>query len=351
MNITTKEFGIVDEEKVYLFTLENNRGMKLSCSNFGCVVTEILAPDRNGIFENVVLGFNNVDQYIQHKTYFGAVVGRVAGRIKDAEFELDGKQYILPKTEGNNHIHGGVKGLHERVWLAEPIEQKNAVGMKFTYFSKNGEEGYPGNVELTVTYLLTNDNQWIFTCHATTDQKTILNVTNHSYFNLTGQVKDDILNHELTLKCDRFLELDKELLPTGNIINVENTVFDFRQGRKIIDGVHSNHPQNILVGNGYDHPFIFTENHNREIFLKESVSGRTLTVETNQPCVVLYSSNQLQGDFTIQEGVQARKYLGLCLETQGLPDAIHHPHFPSIVLDKGETYELKTVYSFGVEQA
>lgn len=349
MEITKKDFGTVNGKKVYLYTLENENGMKLSCTNFGCIVTEVYAPDRKGVFENVVLGFDHVDDYLQYKTYFGAIIGRVAGRIRGSEFELDGHVYKLPATEGKNHLHGGVKGLHERVWAAKEIKTEDAVGVQFSYLSEDGEEGYPGNVQLTTTYLLNNENQWVFTCKGITDKKTLLNITNHTYFNLSGHAKTDILNHQLTMKSDRFLELNEELLPTGKMLPTQNTVFDFTQGRKIIDGRESTHPQNILVGHGYDHPFLLSKNHDEEIVLLDELTGRVLTVETNQPSVVLYTGNQISDNFNIQEGIQGRKYLGVCLETQGLPDAIHHPKFPSVILDKDETYELKTTYTFGVQ--
>lgn len=349
MNIIKQKIGVVDHENIYAYTLENNHGMKLTCINFGCIVTEILAPDSVGKFENVVLGFQTIDEYIQHKTYFGAIVGRVAGRIKGAQFELDGNKYTLPANEGKNHLHGGIKGFHERIWQAETIELQDAVGVEFSYVCKDGEEGYPGNVNLTVTYLLTNENQWIVKITGISDKKTLLNMTNHTYFNLSGNVKSDILNHELILKSNHFLQLNEELLPTGKKLDVEGTVFDFRNGRKLRDGTISQHPQNILVGKGYDHPFILSEQFNQEIILMEHNSGRKLIVETNQPCVVLYTGNQMEGNFFLKEGVQARKYLGVCLETQGFPDAIHHPHFPSIVLEPNDIYNAITIYKFDVE--
>lgn len=349
MDIRKREFGLVDGEKVYAYTLENDHGMKLSCSNLGCLVTEISVPNKKGRFENVVLGFTSADEYIKNKTYFGALIGRVAGRIANAEFEMDGKSYTLPKNEGQNHLHGGIKGLHERIWTAEPISKKDAIGIQFSYISEDGEEGYPGNVYLKVTYVLNNDNQWIFTCEGRTDQKTLLNITNHSYFNLSGDAKNDILKHELSLKSDRFLTLDQGLLPTGEIKKVDNTVFDFRNGRKILDGKLSKDPQNILAGHGYDHPFFLTDHFNKEIVLKEYNSGRVLTIETDQPCVVVYTGNQIQGEYVTAEGVKAKKYLALCLETQGLPDAIHHPEFPSVVTSPDYPYKSKTIYSFGIE--
>jgi aldose 1-epimerase len=349
MEIRINDFGSLNGQKIYTYTLENNNGMRLTCTNLGCIVTEILAPDRNGMFENIVLGFNNVEDYIRNKTYFGALIGRVAGRIGQGKFELEGKVYQLPKNEGNNHLHGGYQGLHERVWDAEEIKTDSAVGIRFSYVSPDGEEGYPGNVRLQVTYLLNNDNQWVFTCKGYTDQKTLLNITNHSYFNLSGNAKKDILNHELTLKSHRFLELDKQFIPTGKISHVEGSVFDFRNSRKILDGKLSKNEQNILVGNGYDHPFLLDDHFNEEIILRDHETGRKLIVETNQPCVVVYTGNQIGGEYQTAEGVKAKKYLALCLETQGLPDAIHHSHFPSIIIGPEDYYEAKTIYTFTID--
>lgn len=349
MKIAAREFGVVGDKKIFAFTLENDHGMKMTCLNFGCIVTQIFTPNVKGELENVVLGFKSVDEYIQHQNYFGAVIGRVAGRIKGSQFELDGILYTLPTNEGVNHLHGGEYGLHRRIWQAKTFEQDEAVGIEFSYLSKDGEEGYPGNVNIKVVYLLTNDNRWIQKFIGATDKKTLLNMTNHTYFNLSGNGKNDILDHELTLKSNQFLQLNNELLPTGKFIDVEATPFDFRKGRKLREGVESLHPQNVLVGNGFDHPFILSENQNQEIVLKDKESGRKLIIETNQPCVILYTGNSLPENYTIQEGVQSRKFLGVCLETQGLPDAIHHPHFPSVVLEPNKIYEAVTSYHFDIE--
>ncbi|WAA12535.1 aldose epimerase family protein [Fervidibacillus halotolerans] len=348
MKTTRDKFGTFNGETIYKYSLENDNGMKLSCLNLGCIVTDILVPDREGKFENVVLSFNNVDDYIRYQTYFGAIIGRVAGRIKNSEFELNKKKYLLSANEGKHHLHGGTDGFHEKIWNASTFQTDQEVGVEFTYTSKDGEGGYPGNVHIQVTYTLTNDNRWKVRINGTTDETTLLNMTNHTYFNLSGNGKTDILNHQLTMKSDRFLELDEDLLPTGKIMDVEGTVFDFRHGRKIRDGILSPHPQNTIVGNGYDHPFILSEK-KEAIILKEGTNGRKLVIETNQPSVILYSGNSLKEDYAIKEGVPVRKYLGLCLETQGFPDAIHHPHFPSIILEPNQRYMAETTYTFGVE--
>ncbi|WAA09271.1 aldose epimerase family protein [Fervidibacillus albus] len=348
MKTHTEKYGVYNGEPIYSYSLENDNGMKLTCLNFGCIVTDIFVPDRTGKFENVVLSFQNIDEYIRHQTYFGAIIGRVAGRIKNAEFTLDEKKYLLYANEGKNHLHGGKDGFHEKIWSARTFQGRDEIGVEFSYLSVDGEGGYPGNVHVQVVYTLTNDNKWHVQISGTTDQKTLLNMTNHTYFNLSGNGKTDILNHRLTMKSDKFLELDKNLLPTGNVLNVEGTVFDFRQGRKIRDGIHSSHPQNVIVGHGYDHPFLLSERE-EAIVLVEETNGRKLTIETNQPAVILYTGNSLAEGYRIKEGIFSKKYLGLCLETQSFPDAVHHAHFPSIVLHPGQRYQSETTYIFDVE--
>lgn len=346
MKIVQQHFGVLEGRNITAYTLINDRGMEVTCLNYGCVISKILAPDRDGVLENVVLGFDNIEDYVENSPYFGAVVGRIAGRIKNAEFELEGRTYHLAKNDHDNTLHGGLKGFDKVLWKTETRENGDSASLEFSYLSKDGEEGFPGNLNMKVTYTLTNDHEFVITYTGETDQTTIVNVTNHSYFNLSGDAKRDILNHQLTLKSSRFLELDEKMIPTGEFFAVDHTPFDFRSGRKLADGAASTHPQNLLAGKGYDHPFLLDENNNGEIRLVDEESGRTLTVETDQPGVVLYTSNQLSGDFSIR-GKKPVHHLAVCLETQGLPDAIHHPGFPSWILQKGETYKAVTKYTFG----
>ncbi|WP_028986482.1 aldose epimerase family protein [Thermicanus aegyptius] len=348
MRILQNHFGDLKDQPITAFTLQNDQGMEVTSLNYGCIITKILVPDQNGMMENVVLGFDSMEEYERYSPYFGAVIGRFAGRIKNAEFELDGRIYRLAKNDHGNHLHGGLHGFDKVVWKTEIIERSDQVGLEFTYLSEDGEEGYPGNLYMKVAYTLTNENELIISYSGRSDYRTLLNVTNHSYFNLSGNLKRDILHHRLTLKSDQFLELDEKLVPTGKILAVDDTPFDFREGREIIDGVHSTHPQNILAGYGYDHPFLLAEHHNEEILLFDEESGRLLTVETDQPVVVLYTGNQLLNTFAIR-GVPSRKYLGLCLETQGYPDSVHHPHFPSNMLEKDEEFHSVTKYKFDVK--
>lgn len=345
MKITDRLFSVYNDESVIEYTLVNDSGMSVSCLNYGCIITKILVPDRNGNIENVVLGFEQFDDYVDLSPYFGSIVGRVAGRINHSEFELDGEVYKLTPNEDPNHLHGGKKGFNSVIWSTEPFETANAVGLKFFYRSVNGEEGYPGNLETTATYLLNNQNELSISYEARTDQKTIVNLTNHSYFNLSGNLKRDVSEHILQLDSDRFLELGPDLIPTGKMIDSTNTPFDFRRGRLLKSGMKSDHPQNVLAGNGYDHPVLFSKNKENTAMLSDKESGRTLLVTTDQPCVVLYTGNHLEGPYSIY-GVRARNHLGVCLETQGLPDAINQPNFPSIVLSPEEVYYATTKYRF-----
>ncbi|MDT8858841.1 galactose mutarotase [Alkalihalobacillus sp. MEB130] len=344
MNITQKEFGLLNGKAVTSFTLKNNQGIEVTCINYGCIITNIMTPNQEGRFENIVLGFDSIEEYVKHGApYYGAVVGRVAGRMKKGQFELEGKAYSLPKTDGDNHLHGGVEGFSHKIWIATVFEKEHEVGVEFTYHSEDGEEGYPGNLDVKVTYTLTASNKLIIKYEAESDQTTLVNLTNHSYFNLSGNLKKDVLNHVLTLPSNQFLELASDMIPTGKAIDVEGTPFDFRKERRIGDGIGSELEQIQLVGNGYDHPFLLQE---KKMLLKDEESGRVMTVETDEPCVVLYTGNHLKGDYEVR-GVKSENYLGLCLETQGPPDSIHHPQFSSCILRKGELYQTSTTFTFG----
>jgi aldose 1-epimerase len=345
MKIIDKVFGSYQNEPVMEYTLVNDSGMSVSCLNYGCIITKIMVPDRNGTIENVVLGFENLEDYIDLAPYFGSVVGRVAGRISNSQFELDGEVYRVTPNEDPNHLHGGKKGFNCVIWKTESMETENAVGIKFFYRSLDGEEGYPGNLDTTILYLLNNQNELSISYEGVSDQKTIVNLTNHSYFNLSGNLKRDCSEHILQLESNRFLELGSDLIPTGKMLESNNTPFDFKHGRLLKTGMKSSHPQNVLAGNGYDHPLLFTKKGENTVALSEKESGRTLLVTTDQPCVVLYTANQLEGPFSIA-GVRARDYLGVCLETQGLPDAINQPNFPSIVLNPEDVYYATTKYRF-----
>jgi aldose 1-epimerase len=349
MEVIKEEFGKLGEQTVFKFTLKNEKGLEISCLNYGCVITKIMVPDRDGNVENIVLGYDTLEEYIENSYFLGAVIGRVAGRIKGGSFELDGKSYSLAQNENTNHLHGGLKGFNRIVWDAEILENEQEIGVRFSYISPDGEEGYPGNLKVAVTYSLNNQNELTIRYDGKSDQKTLLNMTNHSYFNLSGNLKRDVLQHTLKIKSDKYLPLTDELLPTGEIAEVQGTPFDLTANCFIRTGAASSHPQTILAGNGYDHPFLLSARHDQEIVLTDEESGRTLTIETDEAGVVVYSGNQLKEAGEIF-GAPCRRYLGICLETQGLPDAVHHPQFPSWILDKDEEYKTATVYKFGTAE-
>ncbi|MDP1442119.1 aldose epimerase family protein [Priestia megaterium] len=345
MKIEMGIFGDINGEQVKSYTLINDQNMKMTCIDYGCIITRIDVSDKEGNVENIVLGFDDLEDYVHSSPYFGAVIGRVAGRISPPTIGIEGITYKLPQNEGQNHLHGGPYGFHNVVWKSSSCEGIDQASVIFTYMSSDGEAGYPGNLEVSVIYTLTNNNELIITYHGTSDKSTLLNMTNHTYFNLSGNLKEDILQHELTIKSDQFLELDQFLLPTGNLIDVEHTPFDFRAGKQIIEGTKTAYQQNKIVGNGYDHPFLLNENNKKEICLIHYSSGRKMIVETDEPSVVLYTGNMLQNNIQLR-GIPCKKHLGLCLETQHPPNAIHNKHFPSIYLEKNKEYHSRTCFTF-----
>lgn len=345
MQIEQKVFGEIENQEVVQFSITNKSGFTVRFINYGCVITDIIAPDREGNMENVVLGFDCMEDYENHSPYFGAVVGRIAGRIANSQFTLNGKSYQITKNEGDNHLHGGVKGFSHVLWDYKVVEEKDAVGVEFSYTSKAGEEGFPGKVEVTTTYLVNENNQLDIRYKATTDEDTIINLTNHTYFNLSGDLSKTIKNHELQLESSRYIELKEDSIPTGRLIPVEGTPFDFTNSKPISQGVDSGYKQNELAGNGFDHPFVLDSNFNREIELYDPESGRKLLVETDQPAVVIYTCNQSEGDYKIR-GVRPHHHMAICLETQGFPDAINQPDFPPVTLKKDDVYQAHTRYIF-----
>ncbi|WP_285716938.1 aldose epimerase family protein [Pelosinus sp. IPA-1] len=347
MLISQRLFGKVNEKNVYEYTLKNGNGVEISCLNYGCAITKIIVPDRKGNFENIVIGFQEVADYQKNSIFAGVVVGRVAGRIQDAQFELEGKTYTLPSNDGPNNLHSGPNGFHTVVWDAAIIDKEEEAVVEFSYTSLDGVEGYPGTLTTTVTYTLNNKNELTIRYYGQSDKTTLFNPTNHTYFNLSGNFKQDISQHSLKMKSSRFLEVTEQLLPTGNLLDVKDTVFDFRSARKISEGINSVDNQNILAGRGYDHTFVLDSNHDKEIILQDEESGRILTVETDAVGVVLYTGNHIPDSFDIY-GRKSRRYLGLCLETQGLPDSIHHANFPSCILQKEQTFTTATKYTFSV---
>ncbi|MGH2318533.1 aldose epimerase family protein [Planococcus sp. SE5232] len=349
MNITEKVFGHKNNQPVKMYTLKNDQGFQVSCIEYGCIITEMIAPDRTGKTENLVLGFETFEEYESNPHFFGAVVGRFAGRIKEGAFTIEGTDYQLAKNSNGHNLHGGPQGFHSVLWDSKVIESEGEAIVEFTYSSPDGEEGFPGNLSMTVCYILKNDsNQLVISYSGKSDQTTLLNVTNHSYFNLSGNFKRTILDHELTMKSGQYLELDEELLPTGKLVSVgEDPLFDFRSGRSIREASAAEHPQTKLAGNGYDHPFMLNAGEQPSIELTDGESGRKLRVETTEPAVVLYTGNGVGGPYSIR-GIEAQNYLGLCLETQSPPDSVRHPHLPASILKADEEFKSQTTYTFAL---
>ncbi|MDB5236559.1 MAG: galactose mutarotase [Hymenobacter sp.] len=354
---TATSFGKTpDGTDVQLFTLQNAHGVKATITNYGGTLTSLLVPDKNGKLGDVVLGFDNVsgytsDLFLKENPFFGALIGRYGNRIKLGKFTLDGKTYSLPTNNAPNSLHGGTRGFDKRVWQAEPGTSADGQTLKLTYQSKDGEEGYPGNLNVTVVYTLTAADAVRIAYTATTDKPTVLNLTNHSYFNLNHGQAPDALGHVLTLNADRFTPVDNTLIPTGALQPVEGTPMDFRQPHAI--GERIKQVPGAAPG-GYDHNWVLADAMRSAPALAATVyeptSGRTMEVYTDQPGIQFYSGNFLKGNLKGKGGVTYGQHYGFCLETQHFPDSPNQPKFPSTVLKPGETFHSVTEYRFGVRK-
>lgn len=349
MNMTQQPYGAVRQGTYAdLFTLANDRGVTLSFTNYGGIITTLVTPDRQGEPGDIVLGFDELGQYVEQSPFFGCLVGRFANRIAQGKFALNGKTYELARNNGVNHLHGGTQGFDKVLWAAEPYADPGEVGVKLRYTSADGEEGYPGKLSVTVTYALEDDNRFRIDYVATTDQPTILNLTNHTYFNLAGE--GDILDHMLTLDADAYTPTDAGSIPTGEIAPVAGTPLDFRTPTPIGARIEQDDTQ-LRYGQGYDHNYVVNGTPGelrRAARVVEPTSGRTLEVHTTQPGVQFYSGNLLP-ELSGKGGQHYQRRDGFCLETQHFPDAPNQPQFASVVLNPGETYHETTVWVFGTE--
>ncbi|WP_139924504.1 aldose epimerase family protein [Hymenobacter sp. DG01] len=354
---TSSSFGKTpDGAEAQLYTLTNAHGLKATITTYGGTLTSLLTPDKNGQLGDVVLGFDNVEgytspAYLEAGPYFGALIGRYGNRIKGGKFTLGGQQYTLAQNNGPNHLHGGKRGFDKVIWQAEPGTSADGQTLTLTYTSKDGEEGYPGNLTVKVVYTLTNDDALRLDYTATTDKATPLNLTNHSYFNLNhGQAKN-ALDHVLTLKADRFTVVDTTLIPTGELRSVEGTPMDFRQPHAI--GERIKQVPGAAPG-GYDHNWVLADRQRTQPELAatvyEPVSGRTMEMLTDQPGVQFYSGNFLKGTLTGKGNTAYPQHYGFCLETQHFPDSPNQPKFPSTILEPGQTFRSITEYRFGVRK-
>jgi len=352
--VQKKDFGKTPEgQNVEIYTLTNSRGAEAKITNYGGIVTSLKVPDRTGHLSDVVLGFDNLDAYLKGHPYFGALIGRYGNRIAKGRFTLNGVEYKLAVNNGANHLHGGLKGFDKVVWNARPLKVANGAALVLTYQSKDGEEGYPGNLSVKVTYTLTNQNELKIEYSATTDKDTVINLTHHSYFNLAGQGEGDILKHSLFLNANRFTPTDEGSIPTGELRSVRKTPFDFLQATEI--GARINEPdQQLQFGKGYDHNFVLngkmgTMRLGARVY--EAGTGRVMEVWTTEPGMQFYTGNFLDGTLTGIDGKVYQQRYGFCLETQHYPDSPNQPKFPSTVLRKGARYHTVTVYKFSTRPA
>lgn len=348
-SLQKKAFGKTpDGQEVDLYILTNTAGMTAKIMTYGAILTELDVPDRDGKAADVVLGFDNLKDYLAGHPYFGATVGRVANRIAKGKFTLDGKEYKLAVNNGPNALHGGLKGFDKVVWTAVPVATPDGAAVIFKYVSKDGEEGYPGNLTATVVYTLTNENALRLDYTAKTDKATPVNLTNHTYFNLAGAKAGDILGHEMTLFADRYTPVDDTLIPTGEIKPVKATPLDFTKAARIGERIGQ------LKGEpgGYDHNYVLNSE-GKELALAarvhEAKSGRTMEMWTTEPGVQFYTGNFLDGKQTGRGGVVYKKHGGFCLEAQHFPDSVNHANFPSVILKPGQTYRQTTIYKFSAK--
>jgi aldose 1-epimerase len=349
--ISHKPFGkMPDGTPVDLYTLRNRHGMEVKITNYGGIVVSISVPDRNGELADVVLGYDNLEGYLKESPFFGAMVGRYGNRIANAKFSLDGKEYKLPVNNGPNCLHGGLKGFDKVVWQAKSLATPEGPALELSYTSKDGEEGFPGNLSVTAVYALTDDNGLKLEYTATTDKDTVVNLTQHSYFNLAG--KGDILNHEVMIHADKFTPTDKNLIPTGELKPVQGTPFDFRKPTAIGARINEDDEQLKMAG-GYDQNWVINKPAGKlglmaRVF--EPTTGRVLEVLSTEPGMQFYTGNFLNGKITGKGGWVYKARSAFCMEPQHFPDSPNHPEFPSVVLRPGQEYHNTIIYRFSVKK-
>lgn len=353
-SIEKTTFGsLPDGTAVELYTLENDGGMSVAILTYGGIVQAVNVPDRTGAVANVALGFGKLADYVEKNPYFGTITGRYANRIAGGRFTLDGTTYELAKNNGPNALHGGLAGFDKKLWQAREINGADRVGVELTYTSPDGEEGYPGTLDTKVTYTLTDDNQLRIAYEATTDKKTVVNLTNHTYFNLAGEGRGSILDHELMLNASAYTPVDGTLIPTGEIAKVQGTPMDFKAPTRIGERIRDGEEQ-LVYGRGYDHNWVLDKTQPGALTLaarvREPTTGRVMEVHTTEPGIQFYAGNFLDGTLVGTGGRMYRQGDGFCLETQHYPDSPNHPEFPSTVLEPGQVYETTTVYAFSTDK-
>ncbi len=347
-----QQFGVLpDGRSVGLFVLENSNGCSASVTDFGATVTSLVAPDNRRGLSDIVLGFDTLDSYLAGHPYFGSTIGRFGNRIADGRFTLDGQVYHLAQNNGPNHLHGGSTGFGMLLWRVTSDTSPDTQQLQLSHTSPDGEEGYPGRMQISVTFTLSDANELRIDSLATTDRPTIVNLTNHSYFNLAGPAGDTILDHEIMINADHFTPVNADLIPTGEIRPVEGTPMDLRRINRIGSRIDDDDDQ-LRLANGYDHNWVLNRSGEEPTLaakVHEPISGRMLEVLTTEPGVQFYTGNFLDGSFVGRTGKPYGRRSGFCLETQHFPDSPNQPGFPSTVLRPGETWQSTTIYRFGVE--
>ena len=346
--VKQESYGTHQGKEVYMFTLTNKPGNVVRITNFGGKINWIEVPDKNGKKENITFGYDTFEGTITGDMSYGSVVGRYANRIANGKFTLDGVEYTLPVNNGPNTLHGGPGGWHSVVWEAEVLKDSEFPAIRLTYTSPDMEMGFPGTVNAEVIYTWTDDNEIVMDYKCTTDKKTVINITNHAYFNLHGAGNGDILDHVLTLKASAFTPVDSVMIPTGDIRPVTGTPFDFTTPHTIGKRIGENYDQ-LILGKGYDHNFILDNKEPVDVIVHEPVSGRVLEVITDQPGMQLYTGNFLNGTRIGHDGKPYNHRSGFCLESGHYPDSPNHPEFPSTILNAGETFTSQTIYRFSVK--
>jgi aldose 1-epimerase len=352
LSITKSNYGTTaDGKSVDNYLLENEGGIQVEIITYGGRITSLKSPDKHGNIENVVLGFNDIAQYEKGNPYFGALVGRYGNRIANGTFSLDGKEYALAQNNGKNNLHGGILGFDKKVWDATVEESDDSVALKLTYLSEDMEEGFPGNLTTMVTYTLKRDNSLDVVYEAVTDKATVVNLTQHAYFNLSGDFSEPILDHVIEIDADRYLPVDSGLIPTGELASVADTPFDFRKPKPIGEDINANHKQ-IELGGGYDHCWVLNNENTGYSSIASTYhpeTGRFLEVLTNEPGVQFYTANFLDGTLPAPNGGTYGKRSGFCLETQHFPDSPNQPDFPSVTVRPGEKYLTRTTFIISVK--
>ena len=349
LTVKREPFGkVLDGISIELFTLSNSNGITVKITNYGGIITSIITPDTTGRAGDIVLGFDSIEDYLKPHPYFGCIVGRYANRIAEGKFKVEGQEYSLAKNNGPNHLHGGIVGFDKVVWeVKEVTESDNEASLKLAYLSKDGEEGYPGNLSVTVSYSLTNDNQLIITYDASTDKTTPINLTNHSYFNLSAGQAKNCLDHVIKLNADKYVEVNDQYIPTGNLVDVASTPMDFTNPHPIGEFLDK-------VPGGYDHTYVIKKEGTKEkmayvAWVHEPLTNRIMEVYSTQPGAQFYIGNFLDGTLIGKNDIVYNKHYGFCLETHHFPDSPNQPSFPSAWLHPGEKFNEITIYKFSTK--